>query len=109
MTTQIHQGFHKDIAHAYLKGERIEFRGTNLCRINEWLNVSEYKDPLDIYRVSNPNFEFRIKPKTTTANIHVHVDTRYNTVWATADQQPCADNIKVTFDENGTPIKAEIL
>lgn len=75
-----------------------------------WHDVPVYcDDPHDIYRVSNVLYRFRRKPKTTTANIHVHVCPRKNTVWATADQSPCADNIKVTFDEHGTPIKAEII
>jgi len=108
MTKEIHQGLHKAIAHAYLKGERIEFRSADLCREWGWKDVAAYREPLDIYRISGEKYEFRIKPKTTSANIHVHKLTS-GTVWATADQQPCADNIKVTFDENGTPIKAEIL
>jgi hypothetical protein len=104
----IYQGFHPAIAAAYVEGKRIQFKLPN-ANDKEWLDVLAYHKPLDLYRVSSKSYEFRVKPVTTTANIHVHVCPRKNTVWATADQQPCADNIKVTFDENGTPIAVELL
>jgi len=103
---KIYRGFHPAIVNDFLFGKTISFRRDES---QEWQKVAPYKHPGDVYRVSSDMYEFTSKPMTTTANIHVHIDTRYNTVWATADQQPCADNIKVTFDEHGTPIKAEII
>jgi hypothetical protein len=98
-----------DIVVSFLRGEKIQFQRSK-NHFPEWKDIPEYSgNPIDIFRVRNPNFSFRLKPETTTANIHVHADMRDNTVWATADQSPCADNIKVTFDEHGTPIKAEII
>jgi hypothetical protein len=47
--------------------------------------------------------------RTSEANIHVHVCPNKNTVWATADQSPEEDNIKVTFDNSGKPIKVELI
>ena len=101
----IHRGFHPSIVIDFIKGETIWFREEEGC---EWKIVAPYCKLIDIYRVSNDRFEFSIKPRITTANIHVHVCPRKNTVWATADQSPEEDNIRVTFDEYGTPIAVEL-
>jgi hypothetical protein len=102
----IYRGFHPYIVSDFIRGKTVWFR-RNESEV--WDKVAPYEFPSDVYRVSNNMYEFTLKLQISTANIHVHVCPRSGHLWATADQQPCADNIKVTFNEHGTPVKAEII
>jgi len=71
---EIYYGRDPALVVSFLKGETIQwfdnFDGS-------WDDLPQYNgDYRDIYRVSNTQYCFRLKPVTTTANIHVHVCPR---------------------------------
>lgn len=50
------------LAMQYLNGETIQVKGCPGYE-NEWCDVVPYNQPTDIYRLSNPLYQFRIKPE----------------------------------------------
>jgi hypothetical protein len=93
-----YKGLNVNIVQQYIEGKTVEFSkdlGTS------WETVINYEKALNVYRVSNPDYLFRVKKEITE---------RYMTILPNSGSVERAkhQNMKVTYSNN-KPIKVELL
>ena len=62
----------------YLEGVDLQFR---INPTSVWQDLTyKYKEPLDIYRVSNTKYDFRVKPKDIITKVYMHYNDMENKI-----------------------------
>lgn len=104
------QGFNVHIVAAWLRGETIQYKGAT--SEYQWRNIPAYNGgEVDIYRVSNPDYLFRVKPPEEFV-VEEAVDLsscRTEALWDHIDHSKGNNNLRLTFNQEGELTKAEVI
>ena len=69
----IYKGGDSDLIFEYLSGSQIQFRKNN---DDNWEDLTmTYKEASDVYRVSNVNYQFRVKPEEVITKVYMHYNS----------------------------------
>jgi len=111
---EIYTGGNINLLHLYIKGDHtLQYKHN---QYSGWVDVPPYEEPDDIYRVSNTDYRFRIKPEVRYEFFHTSylVDTMKSTMNDTnivlfcyPEYEPSGPHVMLTIDGDNNVIAAK--